>query len=216
MTRMRERREREERRSRRRAPRLLRRLGAILVLALALTLANVFSPFLKNWFSYFMPRVDYNSAVERLTHEMVKAGELIAVRHTDTGVMTGSIDALFLGTVSKVSAPYLYEIGLGIKLEEVKLTPGETELTVTVPKPQVLYDHFQVTGEVQNDDFWGLATQQRYQQMLNEQQAACREAYLNDPKFMEQAWEASCEQLETLFRQWTGENLQLRFLREGE
>ena len=210
--------EREERRTRkkRRAPRLLRRLGAIVALALAITLANVFSPIMKNWFSGLLPKVDYNSAAERLTHEMVKAGELIAVRHTDTGVMTGSIDALFLGTVSRVTAPYQYEIGLGIRLEDVKLTAGETELTVTVPKPQALYDHFQVTGDVQNDDFWGLASQQRYQQMLDEQQAACRKAYLDDPQCLEQAWEAACEQLETLFRQWTGENLQLRFLREGE
>jgi hypothetical protein len=210
--------EREERRTRkkRRAPRLLRRLGAIVALALAITLANVFSPIMKNWFSGLLPKVDYNSAAERLTHEMVKAGELIAVRHTDTGVMTGSIDALFLGTVSRVTAPYQYEIGLGIRLEDVKLTAGETELTVTVPKPQALYDHFQVTGDVKNDDFWGLASQQRYQQMLDEQQAACRQAYLDDPQCLEQAWEAACEQLETLFRQWTGENLQLRFLREGE
>ena len=210
--------EREERRTRkkRRAPRLLRRLGAIVALALAITLANVFSPIMKNWFSGLLPKVDYNSAAERLTHEMVKAGELIAVRHTDTGVMTGSIDALFLGTVSRVTAPYQYEIGLGIRLEDVKLTAGETELTVTVPKPQALYDHFQVTGDVKNDDFWGLASQQRYQQMLDEQQAACRQTYLDDPQCLEQAWEAACEQLETLFRQWTGENLQLRFLREGE
>ena len=210
--------EREETRTRkkRRAPRVLRRLGAIVALALAITLANVFSPIMKNWFSGLLPKVDYNSAAERLTHEMVKAGELIAVRHTDTGVMTGSIDALFLGTVSRVTAPYQYEIGLGIRLEDVKLTAGETELTVTVPKPQALYDHFQVTGDVKNDDFWGLASQQRYQQMLDEQQAACRQAYLDDPQCLEQAWEAACEQLETLFRQWTGENLQLRFLREGE
>ena len=210
--------EREETRTRkkRRAPRVLRRLGAIVALALAITLANVFSPIMKNWFSGLLPKVDYNSAAERLTHEMVKAGELIAVRHTDTGVMTGSIDALFLGTVSRVTAPYQYEIGLGIRLEDVKLTAGETELTVTVPKPQALYDHFQVTGDVKNDDFWGLASQQRYQQMLDKQQAACRQAYLDDPQCLEQAWEAACEQLETLFRQWTGENLQLRFLREGE
>ena len=212
MTHMRER----EERKRRRVPRLLRRLAAIVTLALALILANTFSPYIKNWVYRLLPGVDYQSAVTRLTHEMEKAGELIAVRHTDTGVMTGTIDALFLGTVSKVSAPYLYEIGLGIKLEDVKLTPGETELTVTVPKPQVLYDHFQVTGDIQNDDFWGLATQQRYQKMLDERQTACRQSYLNDPQCLEKAWEAACEQLGTLFRQWTGENLQLRFLREGE
>ena len=201
---------------RKRAPRLMRRLAVILTLALALSLANVLSPFMKEWLYHVLPGVDYHSAAEQLTYEMEKAGELIAVRHTDTGVMTGSINARFLGTVSTVTAPYLYEIGIGVKLEDVKLTPGESQLTVTVPQAQVLYDHFQVTGDVQNNDFWGFATQQRYQEMLDEQQTACRQAYLNDPQFMEQAWETACEQIETLFRQWTGENLQLRFFREGE
>ena len=207
---------RHEEKRRRRAPRLLRRLAAVTMLALALILADILSPYVKNWVYRLLPHVDYHSAAMQLTHEMEKAGELIAVRHTDTGVMTGSINAKFLGTVSQVTAPYLYEIGMGVKLEDVKLTPDDTLLTVTVPQAQVLYDHFQVTGDVQNNDFWGLATQQRYQQMLDEQQAACRQGYLDDPQFMQQAWETACEQLETLFHQWTGEDLQLRFLREGE
>ena len=208
--------ERDRKYRRRRAPRLIRRLAAIAALALAIALADVLSPFIKNWMYQVLPHLNYHSAAEQLTHEMEKAGELIAVRHTDTGVMTGTVNAKFLGTVSQVTAPYLYEIGLGIKLEDVKLSPEETQLTVTVPEAQVLYDHFQVTGEIQNNDFWGLTSQQRYQQMLDEQQAACRQAYLDDPQFMQQAWEAACEQMEILFRQWTGENLQLRFLREGE
>ena len=207
---------REENRERRRPPRIARRLILIVTLALALILADMLSPTVKSWVYRLLPHVDYQSAAVQLTHEMEKAGELIAVRHTDTGIMTGTINAKFLGTVSQVTAPYLYEIGLGVKLEDVKLTAGESELTVTVPRAQVLYDHFQVTGDIQNNDFWGLNTQQRYQQMLDERQAACRQGYLNDPQFMQEAWEASCEQLETLFRQWTGENLQLRFLREGE
>lgn len=196
--------------------RLLRRITAILTLALALILANVLSPFIKDWAYRLLPGLDYHSAAVQLTHEMEKAGELVAVRHTDTGVLNGSINAKLIGTVSKVTAPYLYEIGLGIKLEDVKLDPDDSQLTVIVPQARMLYDHFQVTGDVQSDDFWGFATQQRYQQMLDEQQAACRQSYLDDPKFMEQAWEAACEQLEILFRQWTGENLQLRFLREGD
>ena len=208
--------DRSEKRRKRRWPRILRRLAAIAALALALVLADVMSPYIKNWMYRVLPHLDYHAAAERLTHEMEKAGELIAVRHTDTGVMTGTINAKFLGTVSQVTAPYLYEIGLGIKLEDVKLSPDEAQLTVTVPQAQALYDHFQVTGEIRNNDFWGLASQQRYQQMLDEQQAACRQAYLDDPQFMQQAWEAACEQLEILFRQWTGESLQLRFLREGE
>ena len=207
---------REENRERRRPPRIARRLTIIVTLALALILADMLSPTVKSWVYRLLPHVDYQSAAVQLAHEMEKAGELIAVRHTDTGVMTGEINAKFLGTVSKVTAPYLYEIGLGIKLADVKLTAGESELTVTVPQAQVLYDHFQVTGDIQNNDFWGLGTQQRYQKMLDEQQAACRQGYLDDPQFMREAWEASCEQMGTLFRQWTGEDLQLRFLQEGE
>lgn len=208
-------REREERK-RKRAPRLLRRLAAIVTLALALTLANVFSPYIKNWVYRLLPGIDYQSAVTQLTHEMEKAGELIAVRHSDTGILTATREALWVGTVSKVTAPYLYEIGLGIKLKDVKLEIGENELTVIVPQAQVLYDHFQVTGDIQKNDFWGLLNEKQFQQIQDEQHDACRQGYLDDPQFMEKAWEAACEQLEILFRQWTGENLQLHFLREGE
>lgn len=200
----------------RRGSRLIRRLAAVITLALAILLAEFFSPYIRQWFSGFLPKIDYQSAAVQLTHEMEKAGELIAVRHTDTGVMTGTVQAALLGTVSEVSAPYLYEIGLGIKLEDVKLTAEDSRLTVSVPEATILYDHFQVTGAPQNKDFWGFATQRRYQKMLDEQQAACRQAYAGDPKHMQQAWEAVCEQLEALFRQWTGEDLQLRFIREGE
>ncbi len=207
---------REEHNRKKRAPRLLRRLILIVTLALALILADVMSPYVKNWLYHVLPSVDYHSAAVLLTHEMEKAGELIAVRFTDTGMMTGEISALLFGTVSKLSAPYLYEIGLGIKLEDVKLKAGETELTVTVPSAQVLYDDFRVTGDIQSEDFWGLYNQQRYQQLLDDRHTACRQGYLDDPEYMEKAWEAACEQLETLFLQWTGENLQLRFLREGE
>ncbi len=201
---------------RRRGSRLLKRIVLIFTLALAIILADVFSPYIKKWASVFLPHVDYETAAVQLTHEMEKAGELIAVRYTDTGVMTGDLKALFLGTIGNVTAPYLYEIGLGVKLEDVKLTPEENELTVTVPAAQMLYDSFQVTGEPESKDFWRLTGQQQYQKMQDEQQEACRNQYLSDPAAMQQAWEAVCEQLEALFRQWTGENLQLRFLREGE
>ena len=202
---------------RRRGSRLLKRIVLIVTLALAIILADVFSPYIKKWMAGFLPHINYETAAVQLTHEMEKAGELIAVRYTDTGIMTGDLKALFLGSVGKVTAPYLYEIGLGVKLTDIKLTPEENELKVTVPAAQMLYDNFQVTGEPESKDFWNLPFQeQRYQRMQDEQQAACREKYLADPAAMQQAWETVCEQLEALFRQWTGENLQLRFLKEGE
>ena len=206
----------EKNRKSRLGGRLIKRIALIVTLALAFVLADIFSPTLKNWFSGFLPHVDYYLTAEQLTHEMEKAGELVAIRHTDTGIMTGTVKALFLGNVSKVTAPYLYEIGLGIKLEDVKLTPEENCLTVTVPQPQMLYDSFQITGAPQNDDFFQPVSKAQYQQMQDEQQEACRGEYLKDGSYLQQAWEAVCEQLEALFRQWTGEKLQLRFLREGE
>ena len=196
--------------------RLLKRIVLIVTLALAIILADVFSPYIKKWMAGFLPHINYETAAVQLTHEMEKAGELIAVRYTDTGIMTGDLKALFLGSVGKVTAPYLYEIGLGVKLTDIKLTPEENELKVTVPAAQMLYDNFQVTGEPESQDFWRLTGQQQYQKMQDQQQEACRNKYLSDPVAMQQAWKTVCEQLEALFRQWTGENLQLRFLKEGE
>ena len=201
---------------RKRGSRLLRRIVIILTLALAIILADVFSPYIKKWMAGFLPHINYETAAVQLTHEMEKAGELIAVRYTDTGIMTGDLKALFLGSVGKITAPYLYEIGLGVKLTDIKLTPEENELKVTVPAAQMLYDNFQVTGEPESQDFWRLTGQQQYQKMQDQQQEACRGKYLADPAVMRQAWETVCEQLEALFRQWTGEDLRLRFLKEGE
>ena len=92
------------------------------------------------------------------------------------------------------------------------LIPEETRLVVSVPDAEMLYDRLEVTGKVENRDFWGLSTQDRYQSMLNDQQAACRKAYLEDQECMEQAWKSSCEQLKGLFLQWTGESLRLEFV----
>ncbi|MBR5111320.1 MAG: hypothetical protein IK099_14165 [Clostridia bacterium] len=194
---------------------LPRKIGLVIMLALALVLAGYFSPYITGWLNQVIFRIDYQKTATQLTHEMEKVGELIAVRHSDTGILEGDIKAKLIGSVSHITVPYAYEIGLGVKLENVALTPKETGLVVAVPDAEVLYDRFEVTGKTENKDFWGLATQDRYQAMLNEQQAACRQAYLDDPAYMEEAWEAACEQMKTLFLQWTGESLRLEFVHAG-
>ncbi len=191
---------------------LPRKIGLVVMLALAIVLASYFSPYITGWLNQVIFRIDYRKTATELTHEMEKVGELIAIRNTDTGVLDGDIKAKFIGSVSHITVPYTYEIGLGVKLENVTLTPEDTRLIVAVPDAEMLYDRFEVTGKPENRDFWGLSTQERYQSMLNEQQAACRKAYLDDPTHMEQAWEASCEQLKVLFMQWTGESLRLEFV----
>ena len=205
--------ERPSRRRRsRRGGRLFKRLGLILALAAAFVVADIASPYIKQWLWNYLPHINYQETATQLTHEMAKVGELISLRSTDTGIMTGEIKAKLLGTVSTVNAPYLYEIGLGVSLEDVALTPEETRLVVAVPEAKIIYDHFEVTGAPENQDFWGMATQQRYQAMVDQRQEACRQMYLDDPEYMTQAWDSACEQLRALFAQWTGEDLQLEFI----
>ncbi len=194
---------------------LPRKIGLIVALALAIVLASYFSPYITAWLNRMLFHIDYQQTATQLTHEMQEVGELIALRNTDTGTLDGDIRAKLIGSVSHITVPYTYEIGLGVKLEKVTLTPEETRLVVTVPEPEMLYDRFEVTGKVENRDFWNLSTQDRYQSLLNGQQNACRKAYLDDPDCMEQAWKSSCEQLKALFLQWTGENLRLEFVRAG-
>ena len=211
--------EREERYERRRPSAgrraltwLPRKIGVIVALALAIVLASYFSPYITDWLNRVLFRIDYQQTATQLTHEMKEVGELIALRNTDTGVLDGDIKAKLIGSVSHITVPYTYEIGLGVKLENVVLTPEESRLVVAVPDAEMLYDRFEVTGKTENRDFWGLSNQDRYQSMLNDQQAACRKAYLEDQECMEQAWKSSCEQLKVLFLQWTGESLRLEFV----
>ena len=191
---------------------LPRKIGLIVALALAIVLASYFSPYITGWLNRVLFRIDYRQTATQLTHEMREVGELIALRNTDTGVLDGDIKAKLIGSVSHITVPYTYEIGLGVKLEKVTLTPEENRLVVAVPDAEMLYDRFEVTGKGDNRDFWGLSTQDRYQTMLNEQQNVCRKAYLDNPECMEQAWKSSCEQLKALFLQWTGESLRLEFV----
>lgn len=193
----------------------MKRLGRfilrVLALALAIVLAVALLPYARDLLRAYFPQGKYEQTTTRLTHEMQAVGELTAVRHSDTGVMTATVDALLVGTVQKVSVPYAYEIGLGLRLSDVVLTPTESGIIVSVPDAEMLHDSFSVTGDPDVSDFWYRLTESRYQQMLNAQAAACRAEYLEDPVVMQEAWDAACEQLSALFAKWAGETLPLQF-----
>lgn len=191
--------------------RLFKAVLRVIALALAIILAVTLLPYARNFLRQYLPQGKYDQTSARLTHEMQAVGELTAVRHRDTGVMVATVDALLVGTVQKVSVPYAYEIGLGLRLDDVKLTPTENGITVSVPDAAMLYDSFTVTGEPEVSDFWYRLTENRYQQMLDGQAAACRAEYLEDAVCMQQAWDAACDQLAALFSKWSGETLPLQF-----
>lgn len=192
--------------------RLLKWLSRVVALALALLLAVTLLPYTGNWLRQLLPQGKYEQTSTLLTHEMQKVGELTAVRHSDTGVMVATVDALLVGTVQRVIVNYAYEIGLGLRLSDVTLTPTESGITVSVPDAQMLYDSFTVTSQPEINDFWYRLTESRYQEMLDEQAASCRAGYLDDNDLMQQAWDAACQQLAALFAQWTDEGLPLQFV----
>lgn len=188
----------------------------VLTLALVTLLVVTLLPYAREWLGALLPQGKYQRASQLITHQMEKAGELTAVRHTDTGVMTAHTDALLIGTVQRVSVPYTYEIGLGFSLRDVRLTATESGIQAALPAVRMLFDSFQVTGEPQIEDFWYRLSEAQYQKMLDEQAAACRSAYLENNALLEEAWAAACEALTGLFQQWAGEALPISFVHAEE
>lgn len=190
---------------------IIKYLLRIVALALAIMLVVVCAPYVKSWVSDHLLDGRYTRTALLLTQEMQKAGELTAVRHQETGRMDAKIEALAIGVVGSVQADYSYEIGLGITLNEVSLIAQDDGITVQVPAVRMLYDRFLVTGEPRISDVWNLMTETRYQAMLDEQAAECKERYLSDAETLENAWTAACEQLEALFYTWAGESIRMTF-----
>lgn len=193
--------------------RLLKFPLRVVALALALILAATLFPYAQQWLSELLPQGKYERFSKQLTHKMEKAGELTAVRYSDTGMMEAQTNALLIGSVQRVKVPYAYEIGLGLSLADVRLTATDTELVAAIPEARMLYDSFQVTGEPEVNDFWYRLTETRYQEMINEQAAACRSAYLENQQYLEEAWSAACEAIGALLVQWAGEQLPLTFVK---
>ena len=196
---------------RRRLIKRIKRSIRLAVLVGLIALGIVYWGPLSRLLSSLLLGVDYQASAQLISHQLEEVGELVTLRAIDNGVLNGELKAKFLGTVSQVTVPYQYEIGMGIKLEDVVLTPGENDLTVSVPPAQVLYDSFQVTGEPETKDILRQASQARYQKLQNAQHEECRQQYLSDQESMQSAWKSACDQLRALFSQWTGKALNLRF-----
>jgi len=184
----------------------------IISLALALMLAAVFYPYARDWIHRIMPQGKYERISTLLTHELKEAGELTAIRYTDTGILHAETNALLIGSVQQVTVPYAYEIGLGFPLGEVTIRALENALEVTLPEIRMLYDSFQVTGEPEVNDFWYHLTESRYQKMLDDQALSCREGYLENPQYQQEAWDAACKTLQALFVQWANESMAITFV----
>ena len=200
---------REERLNRRHRRHFLRRILTVAILAAVLLVGL---PFARQWVKRLFLPGDYQSISVYLTHNMEEAGELTAMRYTDTGVMTNTTAAFLIGTVQKVTVPYSYEIGLGFPLSEVRLEAVGQSLTVHVPPIRMLYDKFEVTGKPEVSDFWYRLSETQYQKMLDAKSLQCRQEYTDNETCLQEARNAARTQLSALFSQWMGRELTLSFV----
>lgn len=204
-----------ERRPRRAGRWIKRRIIRIVTLALTVALVIALLPYMRGWLAKLLPGLDFERTSVLLTHQMEEVGELIADRHTDTGRLYGKISVFV-----SVEAEYTYEIGIGIKLSEVVLTPQENGIQAALPEARVLYDSFTINGDPKFSDPLNLRQfDDPYQRLVEDQHAACRKGYEENQEYMRHAWDTAAEQLRQLFVQWSGEEFPLTFVHlaaEGE
>ncbi len=188
----------------------------VIALALALMLAYTAYPFVRDWAAGLLQDIDYDRSARVISHEMEKLGELTSLRLSDTGVMDASVDALLVGKVASVSVEYQYKIGFGVDLSAAVVTESESGIDVALPGAKMLYDSFEVTNSPEIKDFFSLVTEKKYQELLSEQAMECRIGYTEDAAVAQQAWDAACEALEALFKQWTHQELDYTFTKLTE
>ncbi len=189
----------------------------VLATALGIILAVTLLPYAKTWMASLFGQINYSQISRTLTHEMSEVGKLTSVEYSDTGVMEATTEALFIGTVQRVSVPYQYDIALGIDLDKAVVESGEDSITVYLPDAELLSDKLTATDDPTIDDFWNLLTEKRYQAMLSAQEEKCRLAYADDADVMEGAWSSARRTLEKLMSTWLDGlkiNIQFKHLSE--
>ena len=188
----------------------------VLATALGIALAVFIVRYGWEWVNGSILGGKYRRATEIISHEMLKGGEMTSLKYSDQAVMESSTRALLIGDVQKVTVPYAYEIGLGIRLDQVTVEAKEDGVAVTVPKARMVYDSFQVTGEPKVSDFLYPLSESRYQEMLNEQEKECREKYLSNEEYLDAAWDEACALIRAQAEQWTGEKELNLVFQKGE
>ena len=122
--------------------RFLKWLGKVVGTALSLVLVIIMLPYATKWIGKLLPDGSRNaitvSAV--LSRQMEASSRLETAKIEDEGVISSSVDALFIGQVQNVVIQYRYEASMGIDLKKVKMQILGNVLTLELPPVEVLAD----------------------------------------------------------------------------
>lgn len=127
------------------------------------------------------------------------------------GVLDATTTALLIGTVQSVQIAYSYHASIGIDLAKVGIHVEGNEITFVLPAMEVLSDSLTPT-QINRNDFWYPLTDERRQQLLDNELAACREKYLTETAASETGWSNVISAFESTISQWmTQGNAKLSF-----
>lgn len=149
--------------------------------ALSLVLVIIMLPYATKWIGKLLPDGSRNaitvSAV--LSRQMEASSRLETAKIEDEGVISSSVDALFIGQVQNVVIQYRYEASMGIDLKKVKMQILGNVLTLELPPVEVLADSLTPLN-VERNDFWFPLSEERRMKLLEDERLKCRAHYLEE------------------------------------
>lgn len=161
--------------------RFLKWLGKVVGTALSLVLVIIMLPYATKWIGKLLPDGSRNaitvSAV--LSRQMEASSRLETAKIEDEGVISSSVDALFIGQVQNVVIQYRYEASMGIDLKKVKMQILGNVLTLELPPVEVLADSLTPLN-VERNDFWFPLSEERRLKLLEDERLKCRAYYLEE------------------------------------
>ena len=137
----------------------------------------------------------------------------------DEGVVSSSVDALWIGQVQNVVMEYVYEASIGVDLRKIRMHISGNRLTLTLPSREIINDSITVT-QVDKDDFWFPLSETRRAELIEAERVKCREHYLSENEETMQADENTMRVLSDFINGLLSEigkyNVDIQFDTEGE
>lgn len=172
--------------------------------ALSLVLVIVLLPYASKWAAKLIPDLSgaaVNTSVT-LSQKLSQSARLECVQVDVNGVLDSTTNALFIGTVQSVQIAYTYHASIGIDLTKVQIRTEGNTVVLELPAMEVLSDSLTPT-EIQRSDFWYPLTDERRQQLLNDEQEARREKHLAEVSSSAEGWDYVINALNSTIAAWS-------------
>lgn len=198
----------------------LRWLGRVAATVISVVLIIVLLPYASRWAASVLPDLSAAAVTASVTlsHELKSSARLETAVIDDEGVLTSTTDAMFIGQVQSVTIQYTYHASLGIDLSKVNIKTDGSTVTLLLPEIEILSDSL-TPNTIVRDDFWYPLTDERRQQLLDDELLACRAKYLEKYAASDEAWQSVLTTLESTVSAWLGQaapSVSLCYLRAAD